>query len=134
MVLKVGALSGLLGRHDEQVREAAGEQTMKSRCTGAPLFRQRQAVTPFDFESQPAREVCADFEAGSEDQAIELVFVAIYNHTTLGDPLDALALGVDQTNIRKVERIQIFVVKAWTLAELVVPGLERLGGGAVLDD
>ncbi len=51
----------------------------------------------------------------------------------LGDPLDALAVGVDQRDVRPVEGVEIFVVEAGPLAELVVLGLQRLGGGRVLD-
>ena len=51
-----------------------------------------------------------------------------------GDPLDALAIGVDQPGARLVVRLQVLVVEARPLAQLPVPGLERLRGLRILDD
>ena len=46
----------------------------------------------------------------------------------LGDPLDALAVGVDQVRAGLVVGLQVLVVEAGPLAQLAVPGLELLGG------
>ena len=47
---------------------------------------------------------------------------------TRRDPVDAAAVGVDQTHIGPVEGLQVLVVEAGPLAELAVPGLEGLRG------
>ena len=86
-----------------------------------------------DLEAQTPGEVGANFKAGAENQAIEFIFTPVDHHAAFGDPLDALTLGVDQMHIRPVEGVEVLVVKAGSLAELVVPGLEGLGGGRVFD-
>ena len=52
----------------------------------------------------------------------------------VGDPLDALAVGVDEVDRRQVERVEVLVVEAGPLAQLPVPGLQLGGGVRVGDD
>ena len=80
------------------------------------------------------RIVGADLESGCEDQAIDGVFGAVDDDAAGRDPLDAKAAGIDEGDVVAVERLQIFVVKAWPLAEVAVPRFEALGGGAVGHD
>ena len=59
---------------------------------------------------------------------------AVRDDAGLGDPLDALTVaGVDQLDVRPVEGRQIVVVEGRPLAELAIPGLQRLGGGRIGD-
>src|SRR6202041_3209223 len=85
-------------------------------------------------EAGAAPVLGADLEAGRVDDAVDLVLAAASDHAFLGDPLDALAVGVDQVRAGLVEGLQVFVVEAGALAELAVPGLQPLGGLGVADD
>jgi len=46
------------------------------------------------------------------------------DHRVLGDAFDALAVGIDQIRAGLVVRVEILVVEAGPLAELVVPSLQ----------
>ena len=81
---------------------------------------------PVMIEAGAALVFGADLEAGGVDDAVELVFLARDHDAVLGDPLDALAVGIDQMRARRVERLQIGVMEARPLAELAIPGLELL--------
>ena len=99
-----------------------------------PLLGERHAVAAVDLVAGAARVVGADLEAGGVDQAVELVLDAVDDDAALGDALDAPAVGVDERDVRAVERLQVLVVEAGPLAELAVVGLQRLGGRRVVDD
>ena len=100
----------------------------------APGLRQGQPVLARHLEARAALVVGADLEARGVDDAVDLVLDPADHEAVLGDPLDALAVGVDQPHARHVERLQIGVVEARPLAQLPVPGLQLLGGLAVLHD
>ena len=87
---------------------------------------------PVEVEAGAALVLGADLEAGRVDDAVDLVLAAADHDALLGDPLDALAVGVDQVRAGLVEGLQVFVVEAGPLAELAVPGLQLLGRLAVL--
>ncbi len=89
---------------------------------------------PDGVEAGPSFERRADLEARRVDQAVEFVVLAAHPHPGLVDALDALAVGVDQMDVRVVVRLQVLVVEAGPLAQLAVPGLERLGDVRVGDD
>ena len=93
-----------------------------------PLLGQRQAVAAVQLVAGAARVVGADLEAGGVDQAVELVLDAVRDDAVLGDALDALAVRVDERDVRAVEGVEVLVVEAGPLAELAVVGLQRLGG------
>ncbi len=102
-----------------------------------PSAQSSESVTPSRptvVEAGAPRELGADLEARGVDQAVELVVLVADPHAGLVDPLDTLAVGVDEVGARVVERLEVLVVEARPLAELAVPGLERLGGGRVVDD
>ena len=99
-----------------------------------PSAQRSESVTPprpTVVEAGAARVVGADLEARREDQAVELVVHAAGPHAGLVDALDALAVGVDEVRARLVVRLQVLVVEARPLAELAVPGLQRLGGRGI---
>ena len=73
-------------------------------------------------------------EAGGVDQHVERVVSAVEDRALRADLGDALAVGVDEMDVRPVERRQVVVVEARPLAHEHVPGLQRLGGRLVLDD
>ena len=106
---------------------------MQRRDAVRPLARQREAVAAGEVVAGAAGVVGADLEAGGVDQAVDLVGLAVGDDGVFGDALDAAAFGIDQRHVRPVEGRQVVVVEAGALAELVVPGLERLGGPLVLD-
>ena len=55
---------------------------------------------PIGLEAERRVVVGADLEARREDQAVELVVLAADPHAGLVDPLDALAVGVDEVHVR----------------------------------
>ena len=118
--------------HVQTVREAAVVHAVQRAHAVLPLLGERQPVAAVDLVAGAAREVGADLEAGGVDQAVDLVLHAVRDHALLGDALDALALRVDQRDVRAVEGVEILVVEARPLAELAVVGLQRLGGVRVL--
>src|SRR5581483_10615213 len=99
-----------------------------------PIIRERCAIAPIDLEAGAPRIGRADLEAGGEDDAVDLVLDALEHKSLLRDAIDATALRVDELHVGPVEGRQIFVVEGWALAELAIPGLERLGRRLVLDD
>ncbi len=99
-----------------------------------PALAEGDAITPDRLEAGPAGIVGANLEARREDQTIELVVHAVGPHAGLVDALDALAAGVDEMGGRLVVGLEVLVVEAGPLAQLAIPGLERFGGGLVLDD
>ena len=88
----------------------------------------RSPSRPIGLEAGAAGVLGADLEARGEDQAVELVVLAVGPHAGLVDALDALAVGVDQVRVRLVVGVEVLVVEARPLAQLAVPRLERLGG------
>ena len=77
----------------------------------------------------------ADLEAGGEDEAVELVLDA-RRPTTPVSSIRSTPLPSVSTRCTSglLYAWQVLVVEARPLAQLAVPGLERLGGGRVLDD
>ena len=94
----------------------------------AQCSRQLLAVTPDRVEAGPPGVLRADLEARCVDQAVEFVVLAVGPHAGLVDALHPLAIGVDQVGARLVVGVEVLVVEAGPLAQLAVPGLERLGG------
>ena len=72
-------------------------------------------------------------EAGGVDQHVDRVLLAVEDRAVLADLGDALAVRVDEVDVRTVERRQVVVVEARPLAHEHVPRLERVGRGRVLD-
>ncbi len=98
-----------------------------------PRLRQRPPITPIELEPRPARVTRTDFKPRRIDQAIDRIVGPVRNHARRRDPIDPAPFRIDQCDIRPVERIQIFVVKARPLAELPVVRLQRFCNLAVLD-
>jgi hypothetical protein len=94
----------------------------------------KHAIPPDRVVARPARVFGSDLEAGREDQAVQLVLLPGHHDPLLRDPLHARALRIDEPDVGAIEGLQVLVVEAWTLAELAVVGLQRLGGGWILDD
>ena len=100
----------------------------------SPLARQPSAPPPNHIKPGSARIAGAYLEAGCEDEAVDFVLLAIHDDTTLRDLIHAAPVGIDEPDIGPVERGQILVAKAWTFAELPIPGLECLSSRRVRDD
>ena len=64
-----------------------------------PLVVRVSAVAADEFVAGAARVGRAHLEAGGEDEAIDLVRLAVRDDTALRDPLDPLAVGVDQRDV-----------------------------------
>src|ERR1700759_1922244 len=86
------------------------------------------------LEAGPPGVRGTDLEAGAVDDAVQLVLPAGRDHAGLGDPLDPLAVRVDQVGVRVVEGLQVLVVEARPLAQLAVPGLELARDGRIPHD
>ena len=125
---------GLGDAFDKAVRETVGAQALEGAHAVAPALGQCDAVAADQLEAGAAAVVGAHLETRREDQTVELVGHPVDDDAGLGDALHAAAAGVDQRDVVPVERLQIFVVEAGPLAEIAVPGFERLGGGAIGHD
>ena len=73
-------------------------------------------------------------EAGGEDDAIDLVFLVADDNAAFGEVFDAAPSGIDELDIGRVERFEVVVMEAGTLAQPAIVGLQCLGGRWVLDD
>ena len=133
-VLEVRAIAALRRLDQQHIGKAARKNAVQRLGAAFEFLRQRNSVTARDLHADAPRIIGADLEARRIDQAIELVFLARDDDSVLGDALDALAGRVDQMNVRPVEGLQILIVEARPLAELVVPGLQRVGRHLVLHD
>ena len=78
-------------------------------------------------QTQKDMNTCATHEAGGHDDAVHLQLLAVDDHTLRCNALDALAAGIHQRDALAVEGVQVVVVEARPLAELLVVGLEGLG-------
>src|SRR5690349_17260369 len=135
IVRYVGNEIGALRRLDEErVRKAVDVDAVLGAHARGPMVRQLDAATAGQIEAGAPFVFGADFEAGCIDDAIERVFLARDDDAVPGDALDALAVGIDQMRARRVEGLQIRVMKAWPLAKLAIPGFQLRGRLAVADD
>ena len=110
------------------------EHAVQAAHAVAPGFGERHFSFPDRVVAGPARIVGADLEAGRVDEAIERVFLSLHNHAPFGDPVDAMPVCIDKGDIVPVEGGEIIVVEAGSLAELSVPGLQRLGRSRIFHD
>ena len=79
--------------HEEAVREAVALEAVERLQFVGPLLRKRDPVATDDLVA--GRGACsrANFEAGGEDEAIDLVLGVVDDDRVLGDTLDAAALS-----------------------------------------
>ena len=102
-----------------------------------PSAQCSESVTPSrPIVSKPERRAYSvpTSKPEAKIEAVELVVHAADPDAGLVDALDALAVGVDQVGAGLVVGLEVLVVEARALAQLAVPGLERLGRLRVGDD
>ncbi len=133
-VHEIGTETGLHDAEHQQVRELRREDAVQRVRTVVPALAEPHTVAARRVEAEPAVLIGGDLEAGGENDEIEFIFLAVDDRTCRRDPLDALAVGVDQVHMRKVEGRQVLVVEGDAFAVLAVPRLELLGGRWVVDD
>ena len=102
--------------------------------TVVPALAEPHTVAARRVEAESAVLIGGDLEAGGENDQIKFIFLAVDDRSCRRDPLDALAVGIDQVHVRKVESRQVLVVEGDAFAVLAVPRLELLGGRWVVDD
>ena len=109
-------------------------QAVQGRDAVAPTSRVSvSAVAAVDLVAGAARVGGADLEAGGEDDAVELVFDAVDDDARLGDRARRPCPSVSTRCT--FGRLKVGRYSSWKhgpLAELAVPGLQRLGGRRVL--
>ncbi len=120
--------------HHEEVGEVADVDAVQAAHAVGPVLRQGEVVASDHVEPPASGVLGAHLEAGGEDEAVEVVVLAGRHDTGLVDALDALSPGVDQVAAGLVVGVEVLVVEAGALAQLAVPGLERLGRGGVAHD
>src|SRR5581483_5013510 len=131
----VGDVVRALGElDDEGVGEAVDVGAMQGPHPAGPALAETDTASADRVDPGPGRELGADLEPSGPHDAVDLVLPAAGDPAAVGDPLDALAVGVDQGHARFVERLQVLVVEAGALAQLPVPGLQRVSRRAVVDD
>ena len=79
-------------------------------------------------------EVGSDLEARRVDQQVDWILHTVDDWPTSSDLINATTGGVDEMDVREVERRQVIVVKADPLAVLAPVRLELGGGLGILDD
>ena len=119
---------------DEHVGEPVHVHAVDGLHAFGPVGREGDVVGSGHVVSSSAGVLGADLESGGVDEAVELVFGLADHHGGGCEPIDALAVGVDQGDVGPVEGLQVLVVETGALAELAVPGFERLGGGGIGDE
>src|SRR5204862_2888445 len=97
------------GLHDEGIRKAVHVDAVLGAHAFGPVLRELHAVAAGHVVAGPPRVLGAHFESGGVDDAVDLVLHAGYDDTGLGDALDALAVGVDQTRARLVVGLEVLV-------------------------
>ncbi len=119
---------------EEHVRKAVNVHAVEGPHGIGPV--RRKAVSPRSdyLVPGPAGVAGADFEAGGEDKAVELIFLITDDEPRTGDPFHPAAVGVHQDHVGAVEGLEVLVMEARALAELPVPGLECIRSVAVVDD
>ena len=111
---------GLIAAHDEQVRIATGVDAEHGAHAGRILLVQLQSILTADIvvDAGPLHH-----KAGGVDQQIQRVHPPFEHRPLLVDLGDALAVGMDEMDLRKVERRQIDVVIGRPFAAMHVPRL-----------
>ncbi|MBB3051603.1 hypothetical protein FHS23_002632 [Prauserella isguenensis] len=105
-----------------------------SSATHRPGLQQVRAVAA--VHGQPAGQDVrhADLEPGGEDDAVHRVLDTA-DDGALGHPFHATVVrGVDERDVRPVERLQVLVAEGRPFAGVAVPRLEQLGRGGIVDD
>ena len=128
---QIGALCGL---HEKRVRKTVHMDAVLAAHALRPVVRQLAPGTTHQIKPRPARQRRAHLKARGIDDAVDRILGAAHHDAGLGDPLDALAVGVHQMDGGGVEGLQIGVMKAGPLAQLPVPGLQMIGGRRVGHD
>ena len=90
---EVAALAEL---DQEGVREAVHVDAVHAAHAVGPVVREPCAVAAGQVEAEPADRLRADLEARGVDDAVDWVLNARHDHAAGRDPLDALAVGVDE--------------------------------------
>ena len=123
MFVKIRALREL---HKERIWKSMHMDAVQALHALGPSLRQLPTAATRQIEAGAPRVFRAKLEAGRIDDAVDLIFHVADNDAFFVDPLDALAVGVDQSRARRVERLEIFIVEARALAKLPIPGPEFL--------
>src|SRR5579872_868838 len=129
---KVRGYAVLRDAHVEAVWESRTVEAVQSLETTRPTLAQRVAAAAINFEAGATGVGGTNFESGRKDDAINLVFNAVEHQPLLGNAIDASPAGIDQGDVRPIERRQVFVVESRALAKQTIPGLQGLGGFLVL--
>ena len=124
----------LVTPQEQEIGEPVGRDAVEGANAILPMQAERHAVTSDWIEAGQAGVGNPGLEAGGEDDAIDLVFLVADDNTEFGEFLDAAPLGIDELDIGRVERFEVIVMEAGTLAQPAIVGLQCLGGRRVLDD
>ena len=100
----------------------------------APSLAHADPAPALGIEAEPVLQVGGHLEARREHDDVDRVLDSAGDDSVLGDLVDSVPVGVDQVDVRAVERRQVLVVEAHPLAVLAVPRLEPSGGLGILDD
>src|SRR5581483_7820169 len=113
----VGDVVRALGElDDEGVGEAVDVGAMQGPHPAGPALAETDTASADRVYPGPGRELGADLEPSGPHDAVDLVLPAAGDHAGF------------------VERLQVLVVEAGALAQLPVPGLQRVSRRAVVDD
>src|SRR6185437_7150550 len=123
---EVGGEARLRIADDEAVRKSARMEAVEGRYAFLPLLGQRNPAASIQFIAGTPRVAGPDFKTRGIDQAIDFIFLAVGDDAAFGDPFHAFARRIHQRDVRAVEGLQIFVVEARPLAELVVIWFQRV--------
>lgn len=98
-----------------------------------PSTRGEHSPASADVHARAGRRIEAHLIPGREDDQVDLVLDTVRHESLLCETLDPLAFGVDQIDVRLVERIEVKIAEAGSLAHVHVPRLQPRSRVPVLD-
>src|SRR5260370_5617146 len=116
---------------DEEVWVAIGMDLQERADSRAILIVDLEAVLPANLVIDAG---LLNLEAGRVNEHVEFVLIALEHRPLLVDFGDALAVRIDEMDVRPIIGWQIRVIETRALAHEHLPRLERLGGRLILDD
>jgi len=127
-VHEVGTETALHGADHEEIREVLGHDPVEAVRTFRPGLGHRDSATALRHEAETVVGG-GDIEPRGVDQQIDRVLDAVHDRTVLVDEIDTATIGVDEMDVRAIERRKVLVVEAGALAGGTRASARRRPGG-----
>ena len=100
---------------------------MKSSEAIFPLLRYSHTIYSMYLITRSSTIVCSNFKTGSKNYAIDLIFFTFEYYAVFRYFFETFSISINQFNIGIIESLEIFVMKAGTLTELIIVGFQGFG-------